>query len=216
MFYLVWMSGGLMKTRLQQFAVLLSILSGAILATIYLAWLFYPVEINVLNLEGIVYMKAADISYNFNVLLNYLTNPLVQVLEMPNFSSSADGLHHFEQVKWLFHLTQAIFVLTIPILVLFFKQVIQKGYGPLVQKGFVWAAVLPMLIGLFGLLIGFDAFFVLFHQVLFVGDSTWLFNPATDPVIYILPQEFFLHCFVLFFLIYEVLCLSFVWLTRKK
>ncbi len=205
-----------MKTRLQQFAVLLSILSGAILATIYLAWLFYPVEINVLNLEGIVYMKAADISYNFNVLLNYLTNPLVQVLEMPNFSSSADGLHHFEQVKWLFHLTQAIFVLTIPILVLFFKQVIQKGYGPLVQKGFVWAAVLPMLIGLFGLLIGFDAFFVLFHQVLFVGDSTWLFNPATDPVIYILPQEFFLHCFVLFFLIYEVLCLSFVWLTRKK
>lgn len=205
-----------MKTRLQQFAVILSILSGAILATIYLAWLFYPVEINVLNLEGIVYMKAADISYNFNVLLNYLTNPLVQVLEMPNFSSSADGLHHFEQVKWLFHLTQAIFVLTIPILVLFFKQVIQKGYGPLVQKGFVWAAVLPMLIGLFGLLIGFDAFFVLFHQVLFVGDSTWLFNPATDPVIYILPQEFFLHCFVLFFLIYEVLCLSFVWLTRKK
>lgn len=205
-----------MKTRLQQFAVLLSILSGAILATIYLAWLFYPVEINILNLEGIVYMKAADISYNFNVLLNYLTNPLVQVLEMPNFSSSADGLHHFEQVKWLFHLTQAIFVLTIPILVLFFKQVIQKGYGPLVQKGFVWAAVLPMLIGLFGLLIGFDAFFVLFHQVLFVGDSTWLFNPATDPVIYILPQEFFLHCFVLFFLIYEVLCLSFVWLTRKK
>lgn len=205
-----------MKTRLQQFAVLLSILSGAILATIYLAWLFYPVEINVLNLEGIVYMKAADISYNFNILLNYLTNPLVQVLEMPNFSSSADGLHHFEQVKWLFHLTQAIFVLTIPILVLFFKQVIQKGYGPLVQKGFVWAAVLPMLIGLFGLLIGFDAFFVLFHRVLFVGDSTWLFNPATDPVIYILPQEFFLHCFVLFFLIYEVLCLSFVWLTRKK
>lgn len=205
-----------MKTRLQQFAVLLSILSGAILATIYLAWLFYPVEINVLNLEGIVYMKAADISYNFNVLLNYLTNPFVQVLEMPNFSSSADGLHHFEQVKWLFHLTQAIFVLTIPILVLFFKQVIQKGYGPLVQKGFVWAAVLPMLIGLFGLLIGFDAFFVLFHRVLFVGDSTWLFNPATDPVIYILPQEFFLHCFVLFFLIYEVLCLSFVWLTRKK
>ncbi|MGT2712578.1 TIGR01906 family membrane protein [Streptococcus oriscaviae] len=205
-----------MKTRLQQFAVILSILSGAILATIYLAWLFYPVEINVLNLEGIVYMKAADISYNFNVLLNYLTNPLVQVLEMPNFSSSADGLHHFEQVKWLFHLTQAIFVLTIPILVLFFKQVIQKGYGPLVQKGFIWAAVLPMLIGILGLLIGFDAFFVLFHQVLFVGDSTWLFNPATDPVIYILPQEFFLHCFVLFFLIYEVLCLSFVWLTRKK
>jgi len=62
----------------------------------------------------------------------------------------------------------------------------------------------PVVIGLMGLLMGFDQFFVLFHTVLFPGDSTWLFDPVKDPVIYILPEEFFLHCFILFFVLYEV------------
>ena len=63
--------------------------------------------------------------------------------------------------------------------------------------------VLPLLIGLGGVLIGFDQFFTLFHQILFVGDDTWLFDPAKDPVIMILPETFFLHAFLLFFALYE-------------
>jgi uncharacterized membrane protein len=86
------MNGALMKTKLQVFGTVLFVLSGAILATIYLAWLVFPVEISYLGLEKIVYMKSADISYNFNILMNYLTNPFQTVLDMPNFSSSVDGL----------------------------------------------------------------------------------------------------------------------------
>ena len=74
-----------MKTKLQVFGTVLFVLSGAILATIYLAWLVFPVEISYLGLEKIVYMKSADISYNFNILMNYLTNPFQTVLDMPNF-----------------------------------------------------------------------------------------------------------------------------------
>lgn len=192
-----------MKTKLQISGTLLCILSAAVLGTIYLAWLAYPMEISLLGLEDIVYMKAADISYNFNILMNYLTNPFVTELSMPNFSSSVAGLKHFADVKHLFHLAQGIFILSLPTFVLFIKQIVLKGYGRLVKKVFVWVMLAPILLGLVGLLLGFDQFFVLFHTVLFPGDSTWLFDPAKDPVIYILPQEFFLHCFLLFFVLYE-------------
>ncbi|MGV3060984.1 TIGR01906 family membrane protein, partial [Streptococcus hyovaginalis] len=54
-----------------------------------------------------------------------------------------------------------------------------------------------------GLAMGFNEFFTLFHQLLFPGDSPWLFNPYTDPIIWVLPETFFMHCFLLFFVLYE-------------
>ncbi|HFI0942009.1 TPA: TIGR01906 family membrane protein [Streptococcus suis] len=205
-----------MRTKLQIIGTILFVLSAAVLGTIYLAWLVYPLEISFLGLEKVVYMKAADISYNFNILMNYLTNPFASVLDMPNFSSSADGLKHFADVKHLFHLTQGIFILTLPAFVLFVKNILLKGYGDLVKKVIFWTMLTPMIIGLLGILVGFDQFFVLFHTVLFPGDSTWLFDPAKDPVIYILPQEFFLHCFVLFFVLYELFFGTILAWTGKK
>ncbi|HEM6535546.1 TPA: TIGR01906 family membrane protein [Streptococcus suis] len=205
-----------MRTKLQIIGTILFVLSAAVLGTIYLAWLVYPFEISFLGLEKVVYIKAADISYNFNILMNYLTNPFASVLDMPNFSSSADGLKHFADVKHLFHLTQGIFILTLPAFVLFVKNILPKGYGDLVKKVIFWTMLTPMIIGLLGVLVGFDQFFVLFHTVLFPGDSTWLFDPAKDPVIYILPQEFFLHCFVLFFVLYELFFGTILAWTGKK
>lgn len=205
-----------MKTKFQVAGVSVNLLALAILLTIYGAWLAYPLEIKWLGLEKLVYMKASDISYNFNILMNYLTNPFAHVLSMPNFASSSDGLHHFQQVKWLFHLAQGIFIITLPSLYFFWKNIIRKGFGNLFQKVFIWAAVLPVMIGLIGVLIGFDNFFILFHKILFVGDSTWLFDPNADPVIYILPEEFFLHCFLLFFALYEILFGMMIFLTKRR
>lgn len=204
-----------MRTKLQIIGTILFVLSAAVLGTIYLAWLVYPIEISYLGLENVVYVKASDISYNFNILMNYLTNPFASILDMPNFSSSADGLKHFADVKGLFHLAQLIFLISLPAVFYFWKEVVQKGYGKLYQKVFIWMALAPVMIAVMGMLIGFDSFFVLFHHLLFPGDSTWLFDPLTDPVIYILPQEFFLHCFILFFILYEVFCGIWFFLIKK-
>ncbi|HFI0106472.1 TPA: TIGR01906 family membrane protein [Streptococcus suis] len=205
-----------MRIKLQLVGTVCFTLSAAVLATIYLAWLIYPLEISYLGLEKIVYMKSADVSYNFNILMNYLTNPFASVLDMPNFSSSADGLKHFADVKGLFHLAQLIFLISLPAVFYFWKEVVRKGYGKLYRTVFMWMALAPLLIALVGLLIGFDSFFVLFHQLLFAGDSTWLFDPLKDPVIYILPQEFFLHCFILFFILYEVFCGIWFFIIKKS
>ena len=204
-----------MRTKLTFGASLLFLLSLAILVTIYLAWILYPFEISWLNLTNRVHLKSDIIQYNFHILMDYLTNPFNPVLEMPDFPSSESGLHHFVVVKGLFHLAQGVAIVTLPIFYLFWKQVIQKGFLSLYRRGLLIMLSLPLVLGLVGVFIGFDQFFTLFHQILFVGDDTWLFDPAKDPVILILPEDFFLHAFLLFFCLYELI-FGFVYLISWK
>ena len=112
-----------MRDKLRFSASVLCLLAASILLTIYLAWLFYPLEISYFALPDKVHLKAETIQYNFNILMNYLTNPFSQKLVMPDFRSSAAGLHHFQAVKYLFHLAQAIFLVTLPALIFFIKEV---------------------------------------------------------------------------------------------
>ena len=204
-----------MKTKLTFGGSLFFLLSLAILLTIYLAWFLYPLEISWLHLTSRVPFQPQTIQHNFNVLMDYLTNPLNQALKMPDFPSSASGIHHFAVVKGLFHLTQGVAMVTLPIFYLFWKQVIQKGFLSLFRRGLLIMLSLPLVLGLVGVFIGFEQFFTLFHQILFVGDDTWLFDPAKDPVILILPEDFFLHTFLLFFCLYELI-FGFMYLKSRK
>ena len=204
-----------MRDKLRFSASVLCLLAAAILLTIYLAWLFYPLEISYFALPDKVYLKAETIQYNFNILMNYLTNPFSQKLAMPDFRSSAAGLYHFQAVKYLFHLAQAIFLVTLPALIFFIKKVVKKRFLALYQRSLFILSVLPFVMICLAGLIGFNSFFTLFHQVLFAGDNTWLFDPAKDPVIWILPEEFFMHAFILFALLYEGIFLTLYFLSRK-
>lgn len=204
-----------MKTKFTFVGSLLFLLALAILLTIYLSWLVYPLEISWLNLTNRVHLKSDIIQYNFHILMDYLTNPFNPVLEMPDFPSSASGIHHFAVVKGLFHLAQGVAIVTLPIFYLFWKQVIQKGFLSLYRRGLLIMLSLPLVLGLVGVFIGFEQFFTLFHQILFVGDDTWLFDPAKDPVILILPEDFFLHAFLLFFCLYELI-FGFMYLKSRK
>ncbi len=204
-----------MRDKLRFSASVLCLLAAAILLTIYLAWLFYSLEISYFALPDKVYLKAETIQYNFNILMNYLTNPFSQKLAMPDFRSSAAGLHHFQAVKYLFHLAQAVFLLTLPALILFIQKVVKKRFLALYQRSLFILSVLPFVMICLAGLIGFNSFFTLFHQVLFMGDNTWLFDPAKDPVIWILPEEFFMHAFILFALLYEGIFLTLYFLSRK-
>lgn len=194
-----------MKTKITFVGSLLFLLSLAILLTIYLAWLVYPLEISWLHLTSRVHFQPQIIQHNFNVLMDYLTNPLSQVLAMPDFPSSASGIHHFAVVKGLFHLAQGVALVTLPMFFLFCKQVVRRGFLSLYRRGLLLMLSIPLVLGLVGVFIGFEQFFTLFHQILFVGDDSWLFDPAKDPVILILPEDFFLHAFLLFFCLYELI-----------
>ncbi|MFZ2762214.1 MAG: TIGR01906 family membrane protein [Streptococcus infantarius] len=205
-----------MKNKLWTFGTWLWLLSLAVLVAIYGAWLIYPLEVDWLKLTLQVTITKADLLKNFNVLMTYLTNPLSHTLAMSDFPSSASGLKHFGDVKYLFHLAQAVFILLAYPSWLFWKNSRADKSLFLHQKAFAFAAILPILIAVVGILIGFDQFFTLFHEMLFPGDSSWLFNPATDPIIWVLPEEYFMHCFIIFFVTYEALMLSLLVIARKQ
>ena len=180
------------------------ILSAAIFLTIALAWALYPMEIHWLGIQSRTGYSASAIMKNFNVL------------KMPQFPSSKNGLHHFEAVKYLFHLVTVVFVVTLPGFIQFMRTVVKKGYLTLYRSLFFWMMVLPVVIAVVAVMIGFDQFFTLFHQVLFAGDNTWLFDPRVDSIILALPEDYFMHAFLIFFVLYEGICASFYLFSRRK
>lgn len=195
---------------------ILWLLALAILFTLYGAWLFYPIEAESLSLGAVVGLDQTTLLKNFNILMVYLMSPFSWMLNMPDFPASASGLKHFADVKFLFHLVQVIFLgLSYPV-IRFIRKAIKAHSLRLYRPYFLMAALAPVVIAGLGALIGFDEFFTLFHQVLFPGDSSWLFNPATDPIIWVLPEPFFLHCFIAFFAIYECLMVGMMILSKKS
>ncbi len=72
--------------------------------------------------------------------------------------------------------------------------------------------VLAVMTGMVALI---NSFRSLFHQVLFAGDNTWLFDPRVDSVILALPEDYFMHLFGFLCLIRRSLCVFYLF-SRKK
>ncbi|MCD8023736.1 MAG: TIGR01906 family membrane protein [Lachnospiraceae bacterium] len=68
---------------------------------------------------------------------------------------------------------------------------LRRRYGSLKLLS-ILTFLIPVVLGVCAA-VNWDVFFVRFHELFFNNDY-WLFDPATDPVILILPDEFFAHC----------------------
>ena len=75
-----------MKTKLTFGGSLLFLLSLAILLTIYLSWLVYPLEISWLNLTSRVHVQPQTIYHNFNVLMNLFDQSIESSISNARFS----------------------------------------------------------------------------------------------------------------------------------
>ena len=179
---------------------ILWIIALSVTLTIFLAVPLFFGEIFWYQLTDLVQMTAGKIGHNFLILMNYLINPLETKLSMPDFPSSASGLHHFAEVKNLFMLVFFLTIILIPFTIRFIKENLSIVFHNALRV----VMLFPLAIGVIAWLIGFDRFFVAFHEVLF-RDNNWLFDPATDPIISVLPEQFFMHSFLIFLLIYELI-----------
>ena len=179
---------------------ILWIIALSVTLTIFLAIPLFFGEIFWYQLTDLVQMTAGKIWHNFLILMNYLINPLETKLSMPDFPSSASGLHHFAEVKNLFMLVFFLTLFLTPFTIRFLKENLSIVFHNALRV----VMLFPLAIGVIAWLIGFDRFFVAFHEVLF-RDNSWLFDPATDPIISVLPEQFFMHSFLIFLLIYELI-----------
>lgn len=165
------------------------------------------------NIAESVGLTHEALMENYHVLIQYLNLPWMDTLNFPDFESSASGLFHFYEVKKLFYLDYILLVISGVISFFFLRHVKKNKRGFVLINPIRVMSILPIVLTIV-LAVNFDWLFTAFHQVLFNNDA-WLFNPATDPIINVLPQEFFMICFVVVFVLFE-LCLWLAYRYAKK
>lgn len=181
--------------------LILTIVSLSITITINFR-LLYVFEIDSLKILDYVDMDKQTLLKNFDQLMAYLNNPFIDTLKLSDFPSSKGGAFHFYEVKRLFLLCYGVLLITlIPSVIFVFRLIKSKRVWRLIRP-FQWGMIIPAFLGVL-MAIGFDQFFVAFHGVFFNNDD-WLFDPATDPIINVLPEQYFMHCFILFFVLLEL------------
>jgi integral membrane protein (TIGR01906 family) len=161
---------------------------------------FYYAHIGAYDLEGLSGYSEAQIREAYDDVLDYLTLPGREfgTGELPH---SPEGKAHFEDCKVLFDLNAAILIGSAAVLILLF--LLRKKCGPYrlgKHSAPFWAAVLsltaPIMIGCLAAL-DFDRAFVIFHSIFFPGKTNWVFDWYRDPIIRVLPQDFFRNCAIL-------------------
>lgn len=179
----------------------LTLLSGSIAAPI-LCRPFYYAHIGPLGLEKQTGLTMEEIRTAFNEMLDYCLG------KSDKFSTgvlrwSENGKSHFTDVRELFLLDLRIFAVSAILLAVTVgaAALLKRRPARLLRRGpCFWAgaglgSVFLLLGGLAAL--DFDRAFVVFHSLFFPGKDNWLFDPAADQIINILPQTYFMDCAVL-------------------
>ena len=135
-------------------------------------------------------MDKSTIKDNYDILINYLEDKNIEELSLPDFEMSPQGKIHFEEVKIIFTYLDYLLYLTWPKLNLYYHSN-NKRQTKFLKIASIALILLPILLAI-PFAINFDATFTIFHKIFFNNDY-WIFDPQLDPVINILPQEFFMH-----------------------
>lgn len=198
------------------------LLTGAISVPI-LCRPFYYAHIEPMGLCETTGLTRSEIITAFDEMMDYCLGG--QEFSTGVLAWSQEGKDHFTDVRVLFLLDLRVLAISVAALLitLIVSRLVGIRPGRLLGRGVpFWAGV-----GLGGafLLIGalaaidFDRAFVVFHTLFFPGKDNWIFNPRTDQIINILPQDFFMHCALLILAVLVIGCLVLIcWdlLRRKK
>lgn len=200
------------KDWITSIIVVLFIVSSAILVTIFFKPLFWW-QLQTLDTVSLVNLTQQQVIGQYDVLLHYLVNPFVSELVLPLFKMSNSGAFHFYEVKQLFILVEVLWVVSGIGTVFSYRYMRKQIRWHVFKQVMQWLLVVPITIVIV-LLMSFEFWFVAFHRVFF-NNNDWLFNPITDNIILVLPESFFLSCFVVAFCIIQ-LFLSVCWWHCKS
>ena len=191
-------------------ALVVLILTFSIALPIYLRF-FYYLQIDGLSLPYYSGYTFEEIKTAYDQMLNYLTLPSGTFASgiIPHTATFAN---HMADVKALFGLNLFALIISTSI-VISFLILNKKGFVKLSRPfgmsiAFTSCLSLLSIVFIIGGLcaLDFNGTFNVFHHIFFAGKDDWLINPAIDPVINILPIDFFLNCALLILSSIVIIC----------
>ena len=187
-------------TALLSIATAVVLLTGSIAVPI-LCRPFYYAHIGPMELCERTGLTEMEIKTAFDEMMDFCTGGSEFSTGVLHWSE--EGKSHFEDVRRLFLLDlNALFASSAALVILLLvcrvsgrRPARLAGRGPAFWAGAGLGGAFVLIGGLAAL--DFDRAFVLFHTLFFPGKDNWLFDPRTDEIINVLPQDFFMHCAVL-------------------
>ncbi|WP_243115728.1 TIGR01906 family membrane protein [Periweissella cryptocerci] len=202
------MTIGKFKNFWQWVALILFGITLSVAITINSTWL-YQLNIQDGKLLHLANITLKQMMLNYHQLLAYLNYPWVTELKMSDFKDSVDGLHHFRDVKHLFLANYVILIVSAwPAWRLVRSLHQREQQWRLIRPMQIILAVIIFLVAM--MLMNFQAFFIKFHEILF-RNNDWEFYPAQDPIINVLPENFFAQAFLLFFILVVIYFIALYW-----
>ena len=138
---------------------------------------------------------------------------------------SEEGASHFFDVRVLFMIDFALIFICATALIVIAVILKKKKLSPYKFKGRsapFWSVVsigaVSSIIGV-ACAINFKKTFIFVHKIFFVGKTNWTFDPYTDPIIRLLPNQFFSNCAILIFSCMLLCCvgiLVYEFVPRRK
>ena len=195
----------------------LVVLAGAIALPVLLRP-FYFLHIGPLDIESVAELTADQIKTAYNEMMDFCIG-ITDTFSAGVLPFSREGASHFADVRRLFLLDLWVFVAA-AVLLTVLKIAAGKSRCRLMghTPGF-WSAVgMTVTFVLIAALaaMDFDRAFTVFHKLFFPGKENWLFDPSQDPIILMLPWEFFRNCAILIFAAIVLCCGGLLLQDRRK
>ena len=171
---------------------------------------FYYIQINALDLPERTGWSEETIREAYDEVLDFCV--LGKPFGTGQLSWSESGRSHFADVRMLFLADFAVLALSAVVCTLLLGLRLNGklrfhhplGRGPGFWAGILAAGLVLVVGGLAAL--DFQRAFVIFHAIFFPGKDNWLFNPATDQIILVMPEAFFRNCAILIGLVLLACC----------
>jgi len=151
----------------------------------------YYFDIDKLNIPKLSNLSTEEIKLNYDYLIDYNLSSKVEDFEMPTIKSSIQGKIHFEEVRDIFQNLNKISIVCLIISVLGIIISLKNKDIQILSYTSKALITIPLILAV-PIIINFEDSFVIFHKLMFSNDY-WIFDPRLDPVINILPEEFFFH-----------------------
>ena len=185
---------------------------------------FYYLQIDALGVEKASGLNREEVIEAYNEMMDYCIG-LRSEFSAGVLPFSESGASHFADVRALFVLNfVALFICSALMIVSFVlvkkkKITLHRFCGRSVPFWSVVSIFSLASIVAIACVVNFKKAFLTFHQIFFPGKTDWKFNPYTDPIIELLPNQFFSNCAVFIFCGIVVSCVAIMlyeFLPRRK